>query len=103
MIKQEDIKSADELLIRIKQEMFKFKKQAEFKDKFPEKWIPTKFQIIEEEFSEANQMINSTLKMVRHRITENYQERLEMMYSTEQKEQSEITNREIIKHLFDLE
>ncbi len=50
-------------------------------DKFPEKWIPTTFQIASEVFTEQNQMINSTMKMVRRKIQESYSQQIEFMYS----------------------
>ena len=79
-IKKENIENPDEILKKIKSEMLLFNKQPEFKGKFPSKWIPSNFQIIEEDFSEENKMINSTLKMVRQNITETYQKRLDLMY-----------------------
>ena len=80
LIKKEGIKSYGELNKALKDQLMLFTKQAEFKDKFPGKWIPSNFQIIPEEFSEENKMINSTLKMVRHKITETYKSRLDLMY-----------------------
>ena len=62
MIKTEAIKTYEALNKRLKNEMLLFSKQKEFEGKFPGKWIPSNFQIIAEEFSEDNQMINSTLK-----------------------------------------
>jgi len=79
-IQKENIQSPDEILKKIKTEMILFEDQPEFKGKFPSKWIPSQFQIMGEEFSEANKMINSTLKMVRKNITETYQDRLDIMY-----------------------
>lgn len=83
LIKKEGIKSYTELNKAIKDQLLLFAKQAEFKDKFPGKWIPSNFQIILEEFSEDNKMINSTLKMVRHKITETYKSRLDLMYGNQ--------------------
>ena len=79
-IKNENIKNTDEILKKIKSEILLFNKQPEFKGKFPSKWIPSQFQIIEVDFSEENKMINSTLKMVRQNITDTYQKRLDSMY-----------------------
>ncbi len=103
LVKNENLKQAEEIIRRIKQELQNFKNELEFKDKFPEKWIPTNFQIIGEEFSEANQMINSTLKMVRHRITETYQDRLDVMYNISAKEKSLQENKKVVETLFKLE
>ena len=94
--------SAEELTQDLKKEMLLFTKQPEFVDKFPVKWIPSNFQIVEEEFSEENQMINSTLKMVRHKITETYQDKLELMYGKDSQKISKESNLEALRALFDL-
>ena len=83
----------------IKEEMLAFSKQDEFKDKFPTKWIPSNFQVIEEAFSEENQMINSTLKMVRHKITETYQDRLDLMYGNQPLESSVEANISVLSNM----
>ena len=53
---------------------------------FPKRWIPSSFAIINEPFSEQNRMINSTMKMVRGRITEEYLPRITFMYTAEGKD-----------------
>jgi len=98
-IKKENIENPDEILKKIKSEMLLFNKQPEFKGKFPSKWIPSNFQIIEEDFSEENKMINSTLKMVRQNITETYQHRLDLMYDKDAMNNSLDKNLKIITHL----
>ena len=101
-IKKNRITSAEELVQKLKEEMLSFDKQAEFKGKFPSKWIPSNFQVIEEEFSEANTLINSTLKMVRHKITENYHNRLDVMYGQNSQKNSLDKNLEVLKSMFSL-
>ena len=93
--------SAEELAQDLKKEMLLFTRQPEFVDKFPVKWIPSNFQIVEEEFSEENQMINSTLKMVRHKITETYQDKLDLMYGKEALQKSKGSNLAVLESLFD--
>ncbi len=95
--------TAGELAQELKKEMLLFTKQPEFLDKFPTKWIPSNFQIVEEEFSEENQMINSTLKMVRHRITETYKDKLELMYGSEAQLKSKASNLAALESLFEYE
>ena len=99
-MKNEKIKSSEEIIDQIRKEMLLFSDQPEFKGKFPNKWIPSNFQILEEEFSEENKMINSTLKMVRHRITETYQDRLDVMYGGNAQKKSLNENLEVISKLF---
>jgi hypothetical protein len=48
-------------------------------------------------------MINSTLKMVRHRITETYKDKLELMYGTEAQQKSKASNLAALESLFEYE
>ncbi len=98
LIRKENISSAEQVTHRVKEEVLAFNKQVEFKGKFPDKWIPSQIQIIEEDFSEQNKMINSTMKMVRHKISETYQDRLDVMYESSNK--SSQKNTEIISKVF---
>ena len=94
------IDSAEELNSRLKKEMLSFTKEPEFIGKFPSKWIPSNFQIIAEEFSEENKMVNSTLKMVRFKITESYQDRLNLMYGESASQRSKEENIKVLRSLF---
>ena len=96
LVKTEGVNRPEDVIKSLKQELHKFKEQIEFKDKFPEKWIPSNFQLIEEEFSESNKMINSTLKMVRHKITDTYKTRLDIMYQNNAIENSILENEKVI-------
>lgn len=62
-----------------------FKKSGSQGGKFPERWLPITFAVLEEPFSEKNQMINSTMKMVRPKIEKYYKERIEELYKPEGK------------------
>ena len=99
-IKEEKIQSSEEILKKIKTEMLLFSKQPEFKNKFPSKWIPSQFQILEEDFSEENKMINSTLKMVRRNITEAHQDKFDLMYNNDSKNNTMENNLSLIKKIF---
>ena len=58
-----------------------FKTEPEFAGKFPEQWIPSSFRIAPELFTEQNFMINSTMTMVRYKITEAYKPLIDEMYA----------------------
>lgn len=75
------IADAEVLLKAIKQDFYKFKETAEYRNQFPEKWVPSTFQIVDEPFTEQNHMINSTMKMVRFKIQEVYHDKIEVMYT----------------------
>jgi len=79
--KKHKLTNAEDILTHITKSFYTFKSQREYKGAFAEKWIPTIYRIVLEPFSEENKMINSTLKMVRFKITEVYQDLLAEMYS----------------------
>ena len=66
-------------------EVGRFKKGGEFEGMFPERWLPSCFAVLAEPFTEQNQMINSTMKMVRGKIEKAYAARIAYMYTTEGK------------------
>ena len=74
------LKTAEELLEEVEASFFKFKEKSH---DIPSQWIPSTFAVIEEAFSEKDQLINSTMKLVRHKVVEFYKERIELMYSDE--------------------
>ncbi len=84
-IKNNEVKNKDELLDAIKKSFYKFEQEKEYQGSFPKKWIPANFRIVEEPFSEKNKMINSTMKMVRFKITETYKELITSMYKPKSK------------------
>lgn len=69
--------------------------------KFPSLWTPSTFQLITEPFTEQNKMINSTMKMVRYKITEVYRDRIEYMYNEEGKNHINPLNLEAAKEFLD--
>lgn len=62
-------------------EINKYKKGGDLEGMFPERWLPTCFAVLSEPFTEQNQMINSTMKMVRGKIEKAYAERIAYMYT----------------------
>ena len=50
---------------------------------FPERWLPSTFAVVDEPFTEQNGFLNSTLKMVRGRITEHYQGRIAALHQAD--------------------
>ena len=83
-VKTNNITSAKDIIQQIKNELLLFNLQPEFKGKFPSKWI------------------NSTLKMVRHKITETYQNRIDLMYGDNALKTGLEENEKVVKLLFKL-
>jgi long-chain acyl-CoA synthetase len=52
---------------------------------FPERWLPAAIAVLPEAFTEQNQLLNSTMKMVRGKIEERYKDRLAYLYTPEGK------------------
>lgn len=61
-------------------------KDGHYKDMFPSRWLPSAFAVLGEGFTEQNQFMNSTLKIVRGKITEFYKNRIDYLYTVEGKD-----------------
>jgi len=70
----------------IKEEIDKYLPGGPWADMFPHRWLPAAVGIIDEAFSEENKMINSTMKVVRGKVTEHYKNVIDMLYSSEGKD-----------------
>ncbi|MFR9503734.1 MAG: AMP-binding protein [Rikenellaceae bacterium] len=57
-----------------------YKKGGAFAGTFPERWLPASFALLDTPFTEQNQMVNSSLKIVRNKVEECYADRIKAMY-----------------------
>jgi len=83
-----DIKSADgqkAALQLIQDTINDYKKGGKYEGLFPERWLPAAVAILGEGFTEQNKFLNSTLKMVRGKITDYYSNRIEFLFTAEAK------------------
>lgn len=80
-----NIGESSELLDKIWENLNSWKNDSSSTVKFPALWTPSTFQLIAEPFNEQNKMINSSMKMVRYKITEIYKDKIEYMYSEDGK------------------
>jgi len=96
-LKRSKLKGKDEkeVLSMIKSDLNRFKSQKVYQGQFPSKWTPNSIFIAPQNFSEENKMINSTLKMVRYKITEHYKDKLDTIY----KEGNEAIDKENINSI----
>ena len=83
LTKEEGRKDA---LKKLEKELNKYKKGGDFEGMFPERWLPSAFAVLPEPFTEQNQMINSTMKMVRGKIEKAYANRIDYLYTAEGKQ-----------------
>jgi len=83
----------------IQREISAYRQGGERQGLFPERWLPAAVAVLGEGFTEQNRMLNSTLKMVRGKITDFYRNRIDYLYTTEGKDVLNHQNRMIIKRL----
>lgn len=82
----------------IQNEVNKYKKGGEYEEMFPERWLPAAIGVLGEGFTEQNKFLNSTLKMVRGKITEFYINRIEFLYTPEGKNIKNHQNHKILSY-----
>ncbi len=64
---------------------------------FPPRWLPSAIAVLGEPFTEQNGFMNSTLKMVRGRITDFYKNRVEYLFTPEGQNICNHQNKTIVK------
>jgi long-chain acyl-CoA synthetase len=74
-----------EVLKIIQQEVDAYKAGGKFAESVPERWLPATIAVLPEAFTEQNHLLNSTMKMVRGKITEYFAEELAFLYTPEAK------------------
>ncbi len=79
-----------EALKLIQKEVDAYKTGGKFAESFPERWLPATIAVLPEAFTEQNHLLNSTMKMVRGKITEYFSQELIFLYTPEAKS---ITNK----------
>jgi len=99
LMKSRAITCAEALLPALKEELYRFRKDPRAK-KVQATWIPAVCQIVPEAFSEKNGTVNSTLKMVRHRIAEVHADLIEYSYSPQGSTFENARNLEALRTLF---
>ncbi len=88
-----------EIIGMIEKELNVFKLDGKFGTLFPQRWLPSTFAIAPEPFTEQNKLINSTMKMVRDKVTAYFKGEIELCYTPEGKKVNNIKNIENIKIL----
>ena len=89
----------DAALKLIESEIAQHKGGGAFGGEFPERWLPAAVAILGEGFTEQNHFLNSTLKMVRGKITEFYRDRIDYLFTAAGKEICNQQNRMIVKRM----
>ncbi|MBP5483047.1 MAG: AMP-binding protein [Bacteroidales bacterium] len=74
------------MLDLIQADVDSYKKGGRHEGMFPERWLPSAIGICDQEFTIANKMMNSTMKIVRGKVEEHYADLLEYLYTVEGKD-----------------
>jgi long-chain acyl-CoA synthetase len=85
-IEREGIKPGSDLGCRksleiLQREIDQYRKGGKYQGLFPERWLPASVAVLPEGFTEQNHLLNSTLKMVRAKITERFSKELDSLRS----------------------
>jgi len=69
------------VLILLENEINEYRTNGKYGNIFPERWLPVAIGIIEEGFTEENGLMNSTMKIVRGKIMDKYQDLIDFLYT----------------------
>lgn len=83
----------------VRRELYRFRDDPAAPHHFPSQWIPSVFLVLGEHFSEENRMINSSMKLVRHKVLEAHREAIDYMYSAEGGEVQNERNQKVLTGL----
>jgi long-chain acyl-CoA synthetase len=81
----------------LQKEVDTYKKGGKHEGMFPERWLPSAIGICDQEFTIANKMMNSTMKIVRGKVEEHYADLLDYLYTAEGKDIKNVRNLEALK------
>lgn len=70
----------------IKSEIEQWFGKGKFAGEFPERWLPSAIGILPEPFNESNQLVNSSMKIVRGKIVKYYAGQIDFLYTPEGKD-----------------
>ena len=73
------------ILTLIESEINEYRTSGKYGSMFPQRWLPVAIGILEEGFTEENELVNSTMKMVRGKIMDRYQKLIDYLYTPEAK------------------
>jgi long-chain acyl-CoA synthetase len=73
------------VLVLIENEVYEYRTTGKYGNMFPQRWLPASIGILEQGFTEENNLMNSSLKIVRGKIMDKYQDLIDFLYSPEAK------------------
>lgn len=83
----------------LEKEILEFRTGGKHGGLFPQRWLPAAVGILDEGFTEENQLLNSTMKLVRGKVVTRYQSLIDFLYTPEAKSITNPKNMEAVKKL----
>lgn len=78
-------KGPEAVLNELESVINQYKQGGVYDDLFPSRWLPSTIAILDEPFSGDNKLLNSLGKMVRAKIVERHQDKIDFLYTPEAK------------------
>ena len=72
-------------LTLIDKEVQAYRQEGKYAHMFPSRWVPTSIVVLPESMNEDNQLLNSSLKMVRSKVEAYFEEQMNFAYKAEAK------------------
>jgi long-chain acyl-CoA synthetase len=69
----------------IENEVNEYRSNGKYGSMFPQRWLPVAIGILDQNFTEDNGLMNSTMKIVRGKIMEKYQDLIDYLYTPDAK------------------
>jgi long-chain acyl-CoA synthetase len=69
----------------IESEVNEYRTNGKYGKMFPQRWLPVAIGILEESFTEDNGLMNSTMKIVRGKVMDKYQNLIDYLYTPDAK------------------
>ena len=73
------------VLTLIESEVNEYRTNGKYGQMFPQRWLPVAISVMEQSWTEENGLMNSTMKIVRGKITDKYQEIIDYLYTPDAK------------------
>ncbi len=73
------------VLILIENEVNEYRTNGKYGNMFPQRWLPVAIGVLEQSFTEDNGLMNSTMKIVRGKIMDKYQDLIDYLYTPDAK------------------
>jgi long-chain acyl-CoA synthetase len=73
------------IITLIESEVNEYRSNGKYGSMFPQRWLPVAIGILESSFTEDNGLMNSTMKIVRGKIMDKYQDLIDYLYTLDAK------------------